>query len=237
MWTIYERKQIIDRLVHEHGEGCILPVRVDNCNEEVPGLSNSIAYIGIDSNQHDEIINLILKKLGKKDYQIDSTEAFYRALTKLEERRSGYVVFKDIITSLEIVKEKFTKIISGDMLSWLGHEFYWKRSPNKPLILYARNEEATKAKGKGLVEICKFDAPEVWKGVGRYSICWVDIGDEGSESEILILLYLYSPHSKDLPTLMENENESAAFLAAFHLDNENSEIFNEFAESNYESLR
>lgn len=62
MWTIFERKQIIDRLAHEQGSGCVLPIRKDGFDDEIPGLSRGIGYIDAKEGQHNIIVDLILKK-------------------------------------------------------------------------------------------------------------------------------------------------------------------------------
>lgn len=72
MWTIHERKQAIERLIREKGKTYVLPVRLDGFSGEVPGLSGSISYLSVTSNQPELVVSTFLDKIGRKDVQRES---------------------------------------------------------------------------------------------------------------------------------------------------------------------
>jgi len=239
MWTVFERKQIIDRLANEHGQECILPVRVNGCMEEVPGLSNGIGYISVQSDQPNIVGNLILKKLNQEEYRIDSTQAYKRALEVLKANKEGVLEYNQILTSVEHIKTAFPKRVSGEILNFVGSEFYWKRENGHPLILLGKNDIDVKAKNRGLIEICRFSAPEAWIGIGRFAINWPRATKRKKDDSprLLILLYLYSTSIDDMDTLVGNDDAMAAFLAGLYLDEINTEEFNQRAEQRFVALR
>jgi hypothetical protein len=67
MWPSHERQQAIERLINEKGRAYILPVRLDGFNGEVPGLSSTISYLAVKSNDHQKIVDTFLRKIGKKE--------------------------------------------------------------------------------------------------------------------------------------------------------------------------
>jgi hypothetical protein len=240
MWPVFERKQIIDRLAHEHGQDCILPVRVDGCSKEIPGLSRGLGYINAKSTQSALISNLILRKLNQKDYEINSSDAYLNALELLKTRKHGYLQYNRILTSMNEIKADFPKIIGGDLLQFLGHQFFWKREENGPLTLYAKDESD---KNSQLCEICYFDAPESWIGIGQFRIHWLRSRNRKDKYSIRVLIFLYisSPKTDEFDNLVDKidftNNELSIFLACLYLDETNSEQFNLEAENKYQSIR
>ena len=61
LWTRHELKQAQARAFREHQE-YILPVRIDDT--EIPGISETIAYIDLRSTSVEEIANLVIQKLS-----------------------------------------------------------------------------------------------------------------------------------------------------------------------------
>jgi len=49
MWTNYERQIIIQKHIELKGEQFLLPVRLNGCKKELPGLSQLVSYISLDS--------------------------------------------------------------------------------------------------------------------------------------------------------------------------------------------
>ena len=217
----------------------MLPIRVDNFSEEIPELSTGIGYLEISSNQSEKVVNMVLKKLGRKEYDLNSTQAYKMALHNLEEFRQGFLTYNRILTSIKTIKKKFEKVIPGEVHGWLGHHFFWKRSEGKPLILYAKNEELKELKELGLVEICKFQAPEAWIGTGMFRIAWPDVGKSDRKEnnpETLVVLYIVSSDPIKFNDLVANLEENPVFLAALYLDEENSQVFYQIAEERYGKL-
>lgn len=64
MWTNYERRQALDRAITQNGDEYILPVRLNNFNDQIPGLSEKIGYINVDYNEPDKVVKLFLEKIG-----------------------------------------------------------------------------------------------------------------------------------------------------------------------------
>lgn len=178
-----------------------------------------------------------MTKRNKKKSPLDkNAEAYRQSQILLKDREEGYVPYDMILTSLEEVKKAFPKIILGDLLNFLGNEFYWKRSAGEALVLYGRNQDNDRLKGRGLVEICRFRVPEAWIGVGRFRIAWPNTGKD-DESLFLIGLYLHSVNVNDFDHLVANENAVSAFMATLFLDKENGDLFDELAEERFVSLR
>lgn len=61
IWTSHERKSAQDRAITEHRE-YILPARFDDT--EVPGLRGTVGHIDLRSTTPDELVDLIVQKLG-----------------------------------------------------------------------------------------------------------------------------------------------------------------------------
>ncbi len=177
------------------------------------------------------------KSIHKDITPSESEAAYEEAQLLVQDRNEGYVPYDMILTSLEQVKASFTSIAVGDLLNFLGHEFYWKRPSGEALVLYGKNEEKEELKGRGLIEICRFRVPEAWIGVGRFRIAWPERAKNEDEVLFLIGLYLYSTNVSDFDYLVSNENANAAFMAVLFLDQENAELFDSLAEERYESLR
>jgi hypothetical protein len=253
MWPIFERRQIIDRMATEHGQDAVLPVRLNGFQDEVPGLSGGVGYLSVSKEEHLRVVDALLRKLGEPGYEVDSAEAYYRALKMIKDRQRGVLAYDRIYTSIEVIKSRFKSLIPGEVLNWLGHEFYWKRESGHSLLMLAKNDALDEHKQKGLVNICQFDAPATWVGCGRWQVMWPDTkkkdrrspnrksdsSEKSSDfgSEILLLLYLYSENSEQLSCLMENEEASAAFLGGIHLNSENADDFYSAAEERFADLR
>jgi hypothetical protein len=73
MWTSFERQQAIERLVREKGKEYVLPARLDGFASEVPGLSGSISYLSVSSNQPELVVSTFLDKIGRKAVQREAT--------------------------------------------------------------------------------------------------------------------------------------------------------------------
>lgn len=62
VWTNHERKSALARAVQEKGE-YILPARFDDT--EVPGIRHTISYVDLRGKSPSELVEMILKKLGR----------------------------------------------------------------------------------------------------------------------------------------------------------------------------
>jgi len=177
MWTTFERKQIIDRLAHENGSDCVLPIRVDGFNENIPGLSRGIGYIDASKSQPKTIVDLVLKKLGKPGFELSSAEAFERSLGKIAERRKGYLDVSKIYTSAEVLSESCESFIGvASIQGLLGYTFFWKKVNEGALELFGNSSN------HGLRSICKLKAPQSWVGCGRWQM--LPVGDYDPEEII-----------------------------------------------------
>ncbi len=167
---------------------------------------------------------------------MDEMKPYQDAQRLLKDRREGYVPFDMILTSNEQISSMFPKIVSGEILTWIGNRFYWKKIPNQPLSFYAVNDWDDALKDLGPTEICRLRVPECWNGVGRSRIDWPERRKK-DEGLLLITLYLYSPDSNNFYRLMKSQTAAAAFMASIFFEHENAELFNDLAEERFESLR
>src|SRR5262249_11512508 len=69
MWPIFERRQIIDRMATEHGQGAVLPVRLGGFQDDIPGLSGGIGYLSVSAREHQRVVDALLRKLGEPGYE------------------------------------------------------------------------------------------------------------------------------------------------------------------------
>jgi hypothetical protein len=175
-----------------------------------------------------------MKRL-KKD-KPDSLRAYEQAQLSLKELADGYIPYDLLLTSIRQVKTKFPMIVGGELLKYIGHEFYWRRNLGEPLILYGKNTWNEELKGRGIIELCGFKVPKVWIGAGRFKIDWPRRKEE-EETQLLITLYLYSINSDDFDALVADYDATAAFMATLFLDEENAELFNQLADDRFDSLR
>lgn len=67
MWPSHERQQAIERMIQEMGKTYVLPVRLDGFNGEVPGMSGTISYLAVRSNEHQKVVDAFLRKIGRSD--------------------------------------------------------------------------------------------------------------------------------------------------------------------------
>jgi hypothetical protein len=149
----------------------------------------------------------------------------------------GFVGYDMIFISFEQVKERFARIVSGSILNIMGRQFLWKRLPGELLILYGKFEDEDEFKDRRPIEICRMRVPEEWIGVGRFVIDWPERKNQEHVTLLLITLYLYSVDISDFDHLDSTDDTAAALMASLFLDKENSELFNEFAEKRFDSLR
>lgn len=73
MWTNFERQQILEKALAQYGNEYLLPVRIDGFNDQIPGLSNNIGYISVDSNDPEKIIQLFLDKINMAELEKNET--------------------------------------------------------------------------------------------------------------------------------------------------------------------
>ncbi len=66
MWPSHERQQAIERMIQDHGKTYILPVRLNGFKGEVPGFSDSISYLAVNSNDPQIVVDAFLRKIGRK---------------------------------------------------------------------------------------------------------------------------------------------------------------------------
>lgn len=242
MWTKFERQQIIEKLAVNHGQDAVLPVRLEGFEEEVPGLSKGIGYLSVSADQASLVVDNLLKKLGRTGYEIDSAEAYERTLRMLARRDAGVLSYDRMYTSTEAMTDDYG-IVRGDVLNWFGDEYVWKKQAGQPLVLYAQNEVLDEVRPKGLVELCKFEAPEAWVGSGRWAVYWLRSESRDTEKNtyenppLFIALYLGSPNTDGFSFLLENEEIDAAFLAALLLKDENAQRFYDRAKNRFRDLR
>lgn len=67
MWPSHERQQVIERMIKEMGKTYVLPVKLDGFNGDVPGMSGTISYLAVRSNEHQKIVGTFLRKIGRSD--------------------------------------------------------------------------------------------------------------------------------------------------------------------------
>ena len=113
MWTIHERKQAIERLVREKGKAYILPVRLDGFASDVPGLSGSITYLSVSSNQPELVVSTFLDKIGRKAVQFESTPT-----PAVKEPKTHVPRLKRSFTDKE--KNAFLKDSFGEIIDLFG---------------------------------------------------------------------------------------------------------------------
>ena len=65
MWPNLERRNAIERLIQEVDGAYILPVRLDDFSDNVPGLPNTIAYLSVKSHESKKVVDSFLRKIGK----------------------------------------------------------------------------------------------------------------------------------------------------------------------------
>lgn len=65
MWTSWERRQAIERLVEEKGAPYILPVRLEGFRGDVPGLPGTISYLAVRRDEAPRVVDAYLAKVGK----------------------------------------------------------------------------------------------------------------------------------------------------------------------------
>lgn len=164
------------------------------------------------------------------------SEALRKAQLLLKNK--GYVEFDQIFTNAKEANAGFGQVVGGQILNWLGHQFFWRRPPSEDLILFARNTGKEELKDLGLIEICRMKRiPEEWVGVGRFIIDWPH-RKKGDDTPLLFIsLYLFSIDLDDLDHLLSNGEEDTAYLATIFLDEENVSLFYELAEERYDSLQ
>lgn len=242
MWTKFERQQIIEKLAVNHGQDAVLPVRLEGFEDEVPGLSKGIGYLSVSEGQASLVVDNLLKKLGRTGYEIDSAEAYERTLRMLALRDAGVLSYDRMYTSTEAMTDDYG-VVRGDVLNWFGDEYIWKKQAGQPLVLYAQNEALDEVRPKGLVELCKFEAPDAWVGCGRWMVYWLHSESRDAEEDtnenppLFIALYLGSPNTDDFSALLENGEIDAAFLAALFLKGENAQRFYDRAKNRFRDLR
>ena len=66
MWPNHERQQAIERMIKDKGKAYVLPVRLDGYSGEVPGLSGTIGYLSVKSNQPQRVVETFLRKIGRE---------------------------------------------------------------------------------------------------------------------------------------------------------------------------
>ncbi len=67
MWSSHERQQATERMIKEKGKTYLLPVRLDDFDGEIPGLSGSIGYLSVRKTEYQKIVDAFLRKIGRKD--------------------------------------------------------------------------------------------------------------------------------------------------------------------------
>lgn len=177
-----------------------------------------------------------MKKPGKKKINDNNVLAYEKAQQLLKERQEGLVRYDKILTGDEQISDVFPEIVNGDILFMLGNEFYWKRQPEHPLILYAKHSEREILKEKGLVEICRMVVPEIWTGFGLFRIDW-PVGKRKEDSKtILISLYLCSTDRTTFEDVVSIEKTIGAYLATLFLDEKNADQFNQLMKERFQSV-
>ena len=74
MWPNHERQQAIERMIQEKGKIYVLPVRLDGFDGEVPGLSDTIGYLSMKSNDPQKLVDAFLRKIGREGKKHAKTE-------------------------------------------------------------------------------------------------------------------------------------------------------------------
>jgi hypothetical protein len=176
---------------------------------------------------------LLSVKKSRKSVSKENEAAYLEALHSLKEREQGYVPYDMLLTSISRVKKMFPKRVGDGLLRMFGHEFFWKRVPGEPLLLYGVNRREKALKDRGPVEICRFRVPEQWVGAGIFLLDAVVEDKKRKLYTVLITLYLCSVNSDDFATVVADEGGGSAYLASIYLDDENSRLFYELAEERY----
>ena len=176
-----------------------------------------------------------LKGNSVEEHKINNPVAAYEnALNSIGEIASGLVKYDQIFYSIESLQKVFPASIRGDIFLWEGHEFYWYKKPNEPLLLKAQYL------GTSIEDVCSFNIPENWIGSGIWRIYWPTHMDrEETTVGLIIFLLLFSED----PILVEKFDEmkikeigGAHFLGALYLGPSNTNVFHRIAEKNYQSL-
>jgi len=169
--------------------------------------------------------------------QAESAVAYREAQLQLQEIGKGYVPYDRIFTKRKEAKHAFKKLVSGELMEFIGCCFYWKRSSEEPLILYAENTVLRQYKSKGLVELCRIRVPEVWIGAGRFRVDWPETGEkkESDPTPILISLYLYSTDPEKFKDFVAN-TKGTFYLASLYFEGENAALLDDLAEERFMSL-
>jgi hypothetical protein len=176
------------------------------------------------------------KKASKPNTSADGRLAYTNAQKLLRDLKKGFIPYDNIFASSAEALAAFPRLISGDLLNMIGHQFYWKRQLGKPLILYGQSTFEDEVQKKGLVEICRFRVPDAWIGIGRFKIDWPEMEKKDDQTPFLITLYLYSTNTLDFDYLISNDDATAAFMACLFLVGENAKLFDELAEERFTSL-
>jgi hypothetical protein len=176
------------------------------------------------------------KRIPKVVPAAESEAAYKQAQQSLKDLEEGYVQYCSLYTTTEQIETTFPRIISGEILNFQGHRFYWKRPAGEPLVLYGKNEEKKEFKPRGLIELCRLNVPDVWVGVGRFKIDWPEGKRSDDVQQLLITLYLHSTKVNDLAFLVSGKPATAAFMASLLLRGENASLFYFLAEQRFQSL-
>jgi len=76
-WTTHERKSAQERAFKENKE-YILPIKIDDT--EIPGITSTTGYVDIRNTSINEIVKMILEKLGK-NYNVEEIESLEDGFT------------------------------------------------------------------------------------------------------------------------------------------------------------
>jgi tetratricopeptide (TPR) repeat protein len=215
--------------------------------------------LSVDSSDPEVVVSAFVRKIGSDTEFHDGSIAYKTAIDALTEARSGQAVLTPdrIFTSLESLNRSYPPGRRLE-LQWLhnllGHMFFWRKQTAEHMALLAADLSDDEPQFR---QICLVAVPNEWNGVGR----WVhvvlqrrgaakkkrsksnrkeSVGGEEEAKRVLIVLYLQTPNTEELPELenMDHDTElpMAAFLGALLFEPPQSEKLYYLAAENFKSI-
>ena len=181
MWPSHERQQAIERMIKEQGRTYILPVRLDGFNGDVPGMSGTISYLAVKSNEHKVVVDAFLRKIGRNQTNINTPTTkrpvyipkIKKAFTDKEKNQFLKSSFEEIISLIDSFAKETQKEYSH-----FEHEMEMVTSRKAVFTLYQNEKQVSQFK--------------IWVGgtYGENSICFaygshINIESDNSYNETI----------------------------------------------------
>jgi TIR domain len=153
MWTSWERRQAIERLIEQKGEPYILPVRLDGFHGDVPGLPGTISYLAVRRDQARRVVDAYLAKVGKAAPKASAAAATSRPRIPRLKRE-----FTDKERNT-FLAEAFDEIVRA--LERFGHEAHREQPSVECEVERVTSRKAVLTLYRSGSELTKF---KVWRG-------------------------------------------------------------------------